>query len=1306
MKKFPFALLFVFLSAATIAQTIRYVKPGGTGNGSSWANAAGELQVMINASAANDEVWAAAGTYKPALRADNGSAANANDRDNAFVLKTDVKVYGGFAGAETQLTQRNWVTNQTILNGDFAGNDIFDADGKLTANGEENAFHVVISAGDVGTARLDGFTIVGGYARAGSGSVLIVNGQRILSRIIGGGMLNIVSSPGIFNCRFNGNTSSSGGGMYNISSSPNISNCSFNGNVASEGGGMYNISASPIISNGSFSKNTASMGGGVYNDNSFADISNCSFIKNKAHSIGGGIYNNNNSSPGIFNCVFSENTAEYGGGLYISYGHGIHRIVNCCFRGNVAFSLGGGIYTETLDICYIVNCTLTKNTSPRGADIYSTVGLVNIQNTILWDNSTGVDGYHTFSHCLTGATDPLFTNAAGGDCSLQDGSPAMNAGDNTMYEAADGNTGNNSLTTSNDLAGNTRLIDALIDMGAYEVQQPHPGANGIMYVTQGGAGNFTGNSWANAIPDLQVAINTTGVQQVWVAAGTYKPAYRADNGSAANANDRDNAFVLKTDVKLYGGFAGSEIQLTQRNWATNPTILSGDFAGNDTYDASGKLTANGNENAYHVVIAAGNAGPARLDGFIIRGGNANGGTHIIINGENVSRLWGAGMHNSSASPFIANCTFSGNEADGGGGGLANFTDASPRIVNCCFKGNNAGRGGGIFNFTAGYGYVVNCTFLGNTANFGGGISSAGGWLNVQNTIIWGNSSNGVDGSNFAPFINCLIEGRTGGSNGNINGSTDPLFSNAAAGDCSLKAGSPAINTGSNGSYEAADGDPNNNSLTSDSDLAGNARVTDGVIDLGAYERPQKQQTITATSPLIKIYGDADFSPATASSGLPVAYTSSNTAAASVVGNNIHINGVGTTTITATQNGNSEYDPATAGSIEITVNPKDLIVTADTKSKVYGDADPTLTYTITGLVGTDALTGAPDRASGENTGTYTINQGALSGGNNYTINYTGNNFVITKAILTARADDKAICFGTSLPAFTIQYNGYKNGDNQSAITLLPIVSMMQPAIAGLYPITPTGGSAANYTFSYASGTLTVHPQPPTPVVMASGNQTKICAGDQTTLTATAAGAVGYTWSTGAVSASITTGRAGNYTVQSINSQGCFSPSSSPVAITVSPLPTGNITQTATGAGVVAGYTLQAPAGQHYSWNTGEAAASIVVRTPGTYFVKVTSADGCSNQFSTQVIISTISVPNTFSPNGDGINEYWTIPTLANSSSVYVLIANRDGQTVFESRHFTRWDGTYHGNALPAGVYYYRLRTAPGAQPQTGWLNLVR
>ncbi|MEO5966998.1 MAG: hypothetical protein ABIP69_01955, partial [Ferruginibacter sp.] len=90
-----FILCIFLISLSASAQTIRYVTQNGTGNGSSWLNASGNLQLMINSSVAGDQVWVAGGTYKTAYRPDNMSNTNPNDRVNTFLLKKDVKIYGG-----------------------------------------------------------------------------------------------------------------------------------------------------------------------------------------------------------------------------------------------------------------------------------------------------------------------------------------------------------------------------------------------------------------------------------------------------------------------------------------------------------------------------------------------------------------------------------------------------------------------------------------------------------------------------------------------------------------------------------------------------------------------------------------------------------------------------------------------------------------------------------------------------------------------------------------------------------------------------------------------------------------------------------------------------------------------------------------------------------------------------------------------------------------------------------------------------------------------------------------------------------
>ncbi|NBT90760.1 MAG: hypothetical protein EBT50_08040, partial [Verrucomicrobia bacterium] len=99
----------------------------------------------------------------------------------------------------------------------------------------------------------------------------------------------------------------------------------------------------------------------------------------------------------------------------------------------------------------------------------------------------------------------------------------------------------------------------------------------------------------------------------------------------------------------------------------------------------------------------------------------------------------------------------------------------------------------------------------------------------------------------------------------------------------------------------------------------------------------------------------------------------------------------------------------------------LTLTADPKSKVYGDADPALTYQLTSgtLASGDSLTGALSRASGANVGTYAIGQGTVAATANYTINFVADNLTVTQRPLTVTADPKTKVYGQNDPALTYQ-----------------------------------------------------------------------------------------------------------------------------------------------------------------------------------------------------------------------------------------------------------------------------------------------
>jgi hypothetical protein len=144
------ALLAAMFSGCVGAATI-YVnaaRPDDTGDGLTWSAAKQTLVAALTQAASGDEIWVAAGTYKP---------TTGTDRTISFVLKAGVGVYGGFAGTETARAQRNWTANGTTLSGDIG----------TPGDNSDNCYHVVSASGDMQNGVLDGFTVSGGNANGG-----------------------------------------------------------------------------------------------------------------------------------------------------------------------------------------------------------------------------------------------------------------------------------------------------------------------------------------------------------------------------------------------------------------------------------------------------------------------------------------------------------------------------------------------------------------------------------------------------------------------------------------------------------------------------------------------------------------------------------------------------------------------------------------------------------------------------------------------------------------------------------------------------------------------------------------------------------------------------------------------------------------------------------------------------------------------------------------------------------------------------------------------------------------------------------
>lgn len=351
-----------------------------------------------------------------------------------------------------------------------------------------------------------------------------------------------------------------------------------------------------------------------------------------------------------------------------------------------------------------------------------------------------------------------------------------------------------------------------------------------LYVAEGHSGG--GSGWADALGNLSAALNIAyscaGITEIWVKKGIYKP-----SGYPYNANltgPRHNAFYLINNVTIYGGFDGNEVTLGQRDPGANQTILSGDIG--NASDIS--------DNTYHVLVSVSNNATARLDGFIVRDGNANGtGLEPNVSGVGAMAYGGGGILVHTSSPVISNCVFAGNNGWNGAGIYVFASSANPLITNCIIHGNSSTDiGGGIFNGFNSGATIQNCTIAGNSS-----VGQGAGMYNfllgqptVSNTLIWGNTGAapaGIHNNSSTPTVlYSLVQGGYAGT-GVVD--QDPVLANQAdpagadgkwmTADDGLKPlpCSPAVNRGVNVL------------VTAGADILGLPRIFDVTVDIGAFE---------------------------------------------------------------------------------------------------------------------------------------------------------------------------------------------------------------------------------------------------------------------------------------------------------------------------------------------------------------------------------------------------------------------------------------------------------------------------------------
>ncbi|HRX83778.1 MAG TPA: right-handed parallel beta-helix repeat-containing protein [Phycisphaerae bacterium] len=768
----------VLLAVSAAPAAVRYVNAAaqGAGDGSSWVNAYTQVGPAMGAAQPGDQVWVAAGRYVEQVQLFGG-----------------VRLYGGFAGSEDpatfDLADRDFAANETILDGDQAGNVV-------------QAFWDDV----VHETRIDGFTITQGSAEWG-------------------------------------------GGIWVHGVAPTIANNLIKGNHANTyGGGVYLYTSSATVENNDLAANTAPRGGGLYLRLSDATVTHNRIRSNVADYSGGGIAMNSPSSATIaYNLITGNLVLDTSGGS----GGGIalvgsaQTIANNLIIGNGGV-YGGGLYiTEGSPLA--VNNTIVANTGGAGS-VYLSDSNATIANSIIAHNATGVyrySGAPVWRHnCVFGssaadffgmadptgtdgniALDPLLAGLRYGNAHLQPDSPCIDAGTNALASGP------------HDFDGEPRVQPAggTVDMGADEADGTiwAAGPYAIVRVSTEGSDAHDGSTWALAKRTVQAAIDAAALAggDVWVRAGTY-----------------EENVVLPPFAHVFGGFAGSEAARSERDRSANVTVLDGHHDGPvvSAYGGQGGLNTISGFTVTHGRAPGGggicltlcstvvsdnivmeNQASGRGGGLLLYVADATV-TNNVISANTAAE--GGGLCTISGNPIISNNVIRGNLADRGGGLSCRSRGT---IANCTIACNRAAQnfGGALYVlFGEEQLHIVNSLVAYN---------SSGVYLETYGLPTFGH--NCLFGNSTYNYLSHSGLSDPTGSDGNISmdlrflrtpdAGTDGLWATADDdhGDLRLSPDSPAVDAGDNSYAFGA------------FDISGQPRVTDGdadglaVVDMGAYE---------------------------------------------------------------------------------------------------------------------------------------------------------------------------------------------------------------------------------------------------------------------------------------------------------------------------------------------------------------------------------------------------------------------------------------------------------------------------------------
>lgn len=610
------------------------VKPGGLVSGTcgqTW-EAACSLQYAISQPASGNQIWVAAGTYKP---------TSTIDRTISFVLKSGVAIYGGFAGTEDELIQRDPIVNVTLLSGDIG----------VLENNSDNSYHVVYGYQLNDSSILDGLTITGGNA----------NGVKPYDR--GGGMYNYLSNPTLTNVIFSNNyTVYLGGGMFNQNSNTTLTNVTFSNNTSAfYGAGIYNYYCdNPSLTDVIFSGNSAQQrGGGLYNYEGSATLSNVTFDSNSAQELGGGM-NSFSSDLTLTNVTFLNNTAAVsGGGMYS--GGGNLSLTNVTFTGNSANG-GGGMLNSTISSGILVNVTFDGNSGlERAGGMYNYLSDPVMTDVTFTNNTAQQHGGGIFNS----GSDPTMNNVV------------FSNNTSGIYGGGMDNSGGTPTLTDVTFANNTAVYGG----GIYNWDYSSPSLTNVTFSNNSASARGGGIYSIYANNMMLTNVTFTGNTSQAEGAGMFT--------SASNPTLKRVSFIANTTLSHGGGMYNSY---------THATLTDVTFSGNTAINGGG-LNNNNSDPIMTNVTFSGNSAQERGGGLYNYSSDPTLNNVTFV--DNTAQTYGGGIFNSVGSLMLNNATLADNTAGVYGGGIA-LDETNTSINNAIFWGNTAGNSGPqIFSFHSG-----------------------------------------------------------------------------------------------------------------------------------------------------------------------------------------------------------------------------------------------------------------------------------------------------------------------------------------------------------------------------------------------------------------------------------------------------------------------------------------------------------------------------------------------------------------------------------------------------------------------------